>query len=392
MFDTRNNSTDQRSVHLFYNYVAKQTSKIKALSYLTEMYSQTNDSNFISLSYEIQKMLTNKFELKHDQINMIFGDDPNYEIQRKISNDFVDRLDSTRLPIILLNGATLKFETFYEFEESVLSEIMHQTPSLQKEVYRGEIDDAMSVTDYLMSQPHVMPRLSKRILSNDHVNVLDFSGNVTAEKDFNNLNNISRTNAISTFIENLRYFKEISGAEFFLKYQIHFLTIWVVGDLENSSTKQTFFNALTFVQKNTGIRLSFIPNVKNDLASRKKSLNNLVWAALYTLDEHEFLQFVDSILSDKIELEHADIPIKVAEYLDQSLSQIKELRIFCQRIFNLQPAEAALIVNGKVVGPLNNDEILSVDDFGLIKKVTTDFYTNKIKKVIKSLMKQKGKL
>lgn len=37
------------------------------------------------------------------------------------------------------------------FEEAVLTEIMKQTPKLQRAIYKGELADDDSVIDYLMS-------------------------------------------------------------------------------------------------------------------------------------------------------------------------------------------------------------------------------------------------
>ena len=61
---------------------------------------------------------------------------------------------------MLLNGVPLpeKSLTGEEFEEAVLSEIMNQTPSLQKSIYKGELSDRDNVVDYIMSRPNVMPR------------------------------------------------------------------------------------------------------------------------------------------------------------------------------------------------------------------------------------------
>jgi UDP-glucose:glycoprotein glucosyltransferase len=61
---------------------------------------------------------------------------------------------------VLLNGIPLPSDalTSDTFEESVLTEIMAQTPSIQRAVYKGELTDKDDVLDYLMSQPNVMPR------------------------------------------------------------------------------------------------------------------------------------------------------------------------------------------------------------------------------------------
>lgn len=59
-----------------------------------------------------------------------------------------------------MNGVPLPEKSLNaeDFEEAVLTEIMHQTPNLQKAVYKGELTDKDNVVDYIMSQPNIMPR------------------------------------------------------------------------------------------------------------------------------------------------------------------------------------------------------------------------------------------
>jgi UDP-glucose:glycoprotein glucosyltransferase len=61
---------------------------------------------------------------------------------------------------VLLNGIPLPQDSLDadNFEEAVLTEIMAQTPTLQRAVYKGEVTDKDNILDYLMSKPNVMPR------------------------------------------------------------------------------------------------------------------------------------------------------------------------------------------------------------------------------------------
>lgn len=59
-----------------------------------------------------------------------------------------------------MNGIPLsaKLLNAEDFEEAVLTEIMSQTSVFQKAVYKGELLDNDNTLDFLMNQPHVMPR------------------------------------------------------------------------------------------------------------------------------------------------------------------------------------------------------------------------------------------
>lgn len=94
------------------------------------------------------------------QIDDILGEDSDFDYGRQVSTEFLDRVGFKTAPQALINGAPLQQSVLNadDFEESILTEIMQQTPSIQKAVYKGEITDADNVLDYLMGMPHIMPR------------------------------------------------------------------------------------------------------------------------------------------------------------------------------------------------------------------------------------------
>lgn len=91
----------------------------------------------------------------------IFGADTEYNTGRKLAADFIAHSGFRSQMQVLLNGIPLpeKLLNAGDFEEAVLTEIMAQTPTIQKAVYRGDLTDSDDVIDWLMSRPNVMPRL-----------------------------------------------------------------------------------------------------------------------------------------------------------------------------------------------------------------------------------------
>lgn len=90
----------------------------------------------------------------------ILGEESEYDVGRHLAHDFIKRCGFKKFPQALLNGVPLMpvQANFESYEEAVLSNIMLQTPILQKAVYRGEITEGDDVVDFLMNQPNVMPR------------------------------------------------------------------------------------------------------------------------------------------------------------------------------------------------------------------------------------------
>lgn len=90
----------------------------------------------------------------------ILSEDSDYDYGRQVSAEFFERLGFKTSPQALLNGVPLPQSSLTndDFEENLLTEIMQQTPNIQKAVYKGELSDADNVIDFLMNLPHVMPR------------------------------------------------------------------------------------------------------------------------------------------------------------------------------------------------------------------------------------------
>lgn len=108
-------------------------------------------------------------ELSTDQIDDILGEDSDYDYGRQIAGEFLERLGVETTPQVLMNGVPLQQSLLNadEFEETILTEILQQTQTLQKAVYNGDLSDRQEVVDYLMTLPHIMPRLvTNRIESN----------------------------------------------------------------------------------------------------------------------------------------------------------------------------------------------------------------------------------
>lgn len=117
----------------------------------------TEDVSLKTIRTQLRKTLSN---LTPDQIDDILGEDSDFDYGRQVATDFVERLGFKTTPQALMNGVPLTQSQLNtdDFEETILTEIMQQTHSLQKSVFNGDLTDHQDVVDYLMNQPHIMPR------------------------------------------------------------------------------------------------------------------------------------------------------------------------------------------------------------------------------------------
>lgn len=125
-----------------------------------QLFAATDSEKDIELNTIRQQLKNSDSSLSSSQVDDILGEDSDYDYGRQISAEFIDRLGFKDTPQALLNGVPLQQSTLNsdDFEETILTEIMQQTMALQKAVYRGDLTDREDVVDYLMQQPHIMPR------------------------------------------------------------------------------------------------------------------------------------------------------------------------------------------------------------------------------------------
>lgn len=107
----------------------------------------------------------------------------------------------------------------------------------------------------------------------------------------------------------------------------------------------------------------------------------MVWAASQTLTSEEatnvVLKWLDQKPSDRV------IPSAVKDLLSETELQLKLLRIYSQRVLKLKASKIAVISNGKVYGPLDDDELFTTDDFALVERLSNHHHGDKIRVVLK---------
>lgn len=54
------------------------------------------------------------------------------------------------------------------------------------------------------------------------------------------------------------------------------------------------------------------------------------------------------------------------------------LRIYCQRVLSLKAGQKAVVANARVLGPLDDDEIFTMEDFSLLERFSRSSYLEKI--------------
>lgn len=336
----------------------------------------------------VSKQLRKSFSsVTAEQADDILGEDSDFDYGRQLSAEFLDRvgLSTASGTQGLLNGIPLPASQMNvdDFEETILTEIMQQTPSIQKAVYKGELTDNDNVLDYLMNMPHIMPRLNQRILSTDEPTFIDLSGSAFNDmQNVNSLINLSVRDMTATLMSNVKYFSSRQSLHKINGKGVHFLTLWVVADLGTDRGVDLLRNALLYMKSTGGIRVAFIPNVEGKSVGDKHNLNRLVWAATQSLDGLEATSNVLNWLENPSNVAKLNIPSAVTDLLSATELHMKMLRVYCQRALHLSAGQHAVLANGHIIGPLAETESFTTDDFGLVERFANHQYGDKIRETL----------
>ncbi|KAH8364725.1 hypothetical protein KR084_010742 [Drosophila pseudotakahashii] len=391
VFDARDASEDNLADYIAitcaFNYVSQKKDARAALSFLTDIYASVGETRVVTKK-DIVKQLTKEFTtLSFGKAEEFLEEDSTYDYGRELAAEFILRLGfgERGQPQALLNGVPMPSNVVTadsDFEEAIFTEIMTHTTNLQKAVYKGEMTDSDVAIDYLMNQPHVMPRLNQRILSQEDVKYLDVNG--VAYKNLANvgvLNRLSNRDMTATLMENLKYFGGKKSTELIGRSSLQFLTIWVFADLETEQGRALLTHALEYVQSGESVRLAFIPNTESSSGSDKRNLNRLVWAAMQSLPPTQATEQALKWL--KKPKEKIEIPSQLEDILGSTELHLKMLRVYSQRVLGLNKSQRLVIGNGRLYGPLSSEETFDSADFALLARFSSLQYGDKVRQVLK---------
>lgn len=164
VLDTRAGTGDlnqlYRTINSAFNYMQQKSGPREAFTFLMDVFAATDKTDDVSLDTIVKIFKKTNTKLSHEEVDDSLGDDSDYDYGRQLSEEFIERLGVKKVPQGLLNGVPLAEKSLNrdDFEELILTEIMQQTPTLQKAIYRGDLSDGENVIDFLMQQPHVMLR------------------------------------------------------------------------------------------------------------------------------------------------------------------------------------------------------------------------------------------
>ncbi|XP_055734579.1 UDP-glucose:glycoprotein glucosyltransferase 2 isoform X1 [Salvelinus fontinalis] len=380
------------------NYIADEYDLSQALMSMVSMYNKVEIGEALSVD-TVSAYLKKKFPKA--SAARILGEDSEYDDKRKAGAVFYKKSGLGPLPLALFNGVPLNAEEMDpdELETVILQRIMDTTNFFQRAVYMGELTEGTDVVDHLMDQANMVPRINPLILSTDRT-YLDLTASPVVDdwEDTTMFSYLDSKDKTAVIAKRMKYFTKND------EDGINGVTVWIVGDFEKASGRRLLLNALKHLRASAGVRVGVIDNPSGGAPSEDSTvLYRAVWAALLTQKNKAAVEFVQKILKEEtvqllqqgtkmknLLLKGMDADAFEKKFNTMEVDFIRSQQLFCRDVLKLHTGQRAVVSNGRILGPFEDEEEFNVEDFHLLEKITLSTTAEKVKARIKQ-MGSKGK-
>uniref|UniRef100_A0A8C4II02 UDP-glucose ceramide glucosyltransferase-like 1 n=1 Tax=Dicentrarchus labrax TaxID=13489 RepID=A0A8C4II02_DICLA len=376
------------------NYIADEYDLSQALLSMLSMYNKVDVGETLSVD-TVSSYLKRKFPKANAE--RILGVESEYDDKRQDGALFHQKSGLGALPLALFNGVPLSPDEMDpdELETIILQRIMDTTTAFQRAVFMGQLTEGSDVVDYLMEEANVVPRMNPLILSTDR-QYLDFTAKpgdlfVDDWEDTTMFSFLDSRDKTAVMAKRMKYFTNSGMESLIILYEdgMSAVTMWIVGDFEKVSGRKLLLSALKHMQKaSPGVRVGVIDNPSGKPSEDNTVLYRAIWASLLTQKNKAAAEFVQKLLKEESS-QLLQQGTKMKDLLIQGMDDdafekkfntlevdfIRSQQQFCQDVLKLRPGQRAVISNGRILGPFEEQEEFTVEDFHLLEKITLTFNT-----------------
>ncbi|GAB1284872.1 UDP-glucose:glycoprotein glucosyltransferase 1 [Apodemus speciosus] len=356
-----------------YNYVVQEVDGYHAFQTLTHIYNKVRTGEKVKVEHVVS-VLEKKYP--YVEVNSILGIDSAYDQNRKEARGYYEQTGVGPLPVVLFNGMPFEKEQLDpdELETITMHKILETTTFFQRAVYLGELSHDQDVVEYIMSQPNVVPRINSRILTAKR-EYLDLTASNNFYVDdfarFSALDSRGKTAAIANSMNYLTK-KGMSSKEIYDDSFIRPVTFWIVGDFDSPSGRQLLYDAIKHQKTSNNVRISMVNNPSQEISASSTPVSRAIWAALQTQTSNSAKNFITKMAKEE-----------TAEALASGVD-IGEFSVG-RDVLKLKKGQRVVISNGRIIGPLEDNELFNQDDFHLLENIILKTSGQKIKSHIQQL-------
>ncbi|XP_074515294.1 UDP-glucose:glycoprotein glucosyltransferase 2 isoform X2 [Sebastes fasciatus] len=379
------------------NYIADEYDLSQALMSMVSLYNKVDVGETLSVD-TISAYLKRKFPKANAE--RILGVESEYDDKRKDGALFYKKSGLGALPLALFNGVPLSPDEMDpdELETILLQRIMDTTTAFQRAVFMAQLTEGSDVVDYLMEQANVVPRMNPLILSTDR-KYLDFTAKPVVDdwEDTTMFSFFDSRDKTAVMTKRMKYFTNNDDDG------MSAVTMWIVGDFEKGSGRKLLHSALKRVKASPGVRVGVIDNPSGKPSEDNTVLYRAIWASLLTQKNKAAGEFVQKLLKEEsgqllqqgtkikdLLMQGMDGDAFEKKFNTLEVDFIRSQQLFCRDVLKLSPGQRAVISNGRILGPFEEQEEFTVEDFQLLEKITLSGSAEKVKAKVK-LMGMKPK-
>ncbi|XP_034637869.1 UDP-glucose:glycoprotein glucosyltransferase 1 isoform X2 [Trachemys scripta elegans] len=374
-----------------FNYVAQEVDNNYAFQTVISIYNKVKTGDQLQVEHVVSVL---EKQYPYVEVNSILGIDSVYDQNRKEGRGYYEQTGVGPLPIVLFNGMPFQKEQLDpdDLETITMQKILETTSLFQRAVYLGELSSDQDVVEYIMNQPNVVPRINSRILMSDR-EYLDLTATNNFFVDdyarFTVLNSKDKTAAVAN---SMTYLTKKDDSF------VRPVTFWIVGDFDKPSGRQLLYDAIKHQKSSNHVRISMINNPSEDPTNENTVITRAIWAALQTQTSNNAKNFITKMAKEEtakaleagaditeFAVGGMDVNTFKEAFESPKVDFILSHAMYCRDVLKLQKGQRAVISNGRIIGPLEDNELFNQDDFHLLENIILKTSGQKIKSHIQQL-------
>ncbi|KAL9866935.1 UDP-glucose:glycoprotein glucosyltransferase 2 isoform 2-T2 [Geothlypis trichas] len=374
-----------------FNYIAEESDASQAFMSIVNMYHEVKDGNVLTVD-DVKHVL--RSEYPHADVQSILGVRSEYDGGRKAGATFYKQSGLGPLPQALFNGVPFPREEMdaAELETLILQRIFDATGFFQRAVFMGLLDDNINAVDFLMDQNNVVSRINPSILGAERRYIHFRSTPVPFHvEDFSTFSFLDSQDKSAVISDNMKYLtKKDEDA-------LYAVTLWIVADFDKPAGRRLLSDALKSLKTSSHARIGILNNPSSKIKEDNTAIARGILAAFLTQNNSNLRSFLSKLSKEetakslaagtkivKFLIPGMDGDAFEKKYNTLGLDLIKTQQMFCQEVLKLLPGQMAVISNGRVLGPLDENEF-HAEDFILLEKITYSTSAEKIKAIVREM-------
>uniref|UniRef100_A0A674KBQ2 UDP-glucose glycoprotein glucosyltransferase 2 n=1 Tax=Terrapene triunguis TaxID=2587831 RepID=A0A674KBQ2_9SAUR len=368
-----------------FNYIAEESDTSQAFISMTNMYHKMKDGDIFTVNH-VRNVLRSEFP--HADIQSILGVDSEYDEKRKAGTTFYKKTGLGPLPQALFNGVPFNGEEMAaaELDTVILQRITDAMGFFQRAVFMGLLNDHMDAVDFLMDQRNVVSRINPTILDTKrrYINFISMS-------DFSTFSFLDSQDKSAVISQNMKYLTKKD------EDVIYAVTVWIIADFDKPAGRHLLSKALKHLKTSSHTRLGIVNNPMSKITEDNTAVARAILTAFLTQKNSSLKSFLSKIAKEetakalatgttikKLLVPGMDDSTFEKKYNTLGVDIIQTHQMFCQEVLKLLPGQMAVVSNGRVLGPLDENEFYT-EDFHLLETITFSTSAEKIKGVVKEM-------